>query len=122
MSDLFNRRGALKSSLSVLGGGLLSRDSLEKAAAEQEPAVKNVNLNSSPSTYTISTSRWPQTRFSVPAKLIVASRAVIAKSITQLNDQAVAAFRMQALMKTEYVFGKPASGASARNDLAFEPV
>jgi hypothetical protein len=53
-----NRRGVLKSSMAVLGGGLLSRYSLEKAAAEQEPAVKNVNLNSSPSTLKITDMRY----------------------------------------------------------------
>src|ERR1700760_3767121 len=54
----FNRRGVLKSSMAVLGGGLLSRYSLEKAAAEQAPAVKNVNLNSSPSTLKITDMRY----------------------------------------------------------------
>ena len=54
----FNRRGVLKSSMAVLGGGLLSRYSLEQAAAEQEPAVKNVNLNSSPSTLKITDMRY----------------------------------------------------------------
>ena len=54
----FNRRGVLKSSMAVMGGGLLSRYSLEKAAAEQEPAVKNVNLNSSPSTLKITDMRY----------------------------------------------------------------
>ena len=44
--------------MAVLGGGLLSRYSLEKAAAEQEPAVKNVNLNSSPSTLKITDMRY----------------------------------------------------------------
>jgi hypothetical protein len=67
MSDFskskFNRRGVLKSSMAVLGGGLLSRYSLEKAAAEQEPAVKNVNLNSSPSTLKITDMRYAQHRY-----------------------------------------------------------
>ena len=54
----FNRRGVLKSSMAVLGGSLLSRYSLEKAAAEQEPAVKNVNLHSSPSTLKITDMRY----------------------------------------------------------------
>ena len=36
----FNRRGVLKSSMAVLGGSLLSRYSLEKAAAQTEPAIK----------------------------------------------------------------------------------
>src|SRR5450631_1943477 len=62
MSDFigskFNRRGVLKSSMAVLGGSLLSRYSLEKAAAEAEPAVKNVNLNSSPSTLKITDMRY----------------------------------------------------------------
>jgi hypothetical protein len=35
--------------MAVLGGSLLSRYSLEKAANAAEPAVNNVNLNSSPS-------------------------------------------------------------------------
>src|SRR5271167_4313687 len=54
----FNRRGVLKSSMAVLGGSLLSRYSLEKAAAEQAPAVKNANLNSSPSTLKITDMRY----------------------------------------------------------------
>src|SRR5258708_3572863 len=54
----FNRRGVLKSSMAVLGGGLLSHYSLERAAAEQAPAVKNVNLNSSPSTLKITNMRY----------------------------------------------------------------
>ncbi len=53
MSDFsklkFNRRGVLKSGMAVVGGSLLSRYSLEKAADAAEPAVKNVNLNSTPS-------------------------------------------------------------------------
>jgi L-alanine-DL-glutamate epimerase-like enolase superfamily enzyme len=62
MSDFskskFNRRGVLKSSMAVLGGSLLSRYSLEKAANAAEPAVKNVNLNSSPSTLKITDMRY----------------------------------------------------------------
>src|SRR6202000_2664949 len=54
----FNRRGVLKSSMAVLGGSFLSRYSLEKAAAEQAPAIKNVNLNSSPSTLKITDMRY----------------------------------------------------------------
>src|SRR6201985_2690847 len=54
----FNRGGMLKSSMAVLGGSLLSRYSLEKAAAEQAPAIKNVNLNSSPSTLKITDMRY----------------------------------------------------------------
>jgi hypothetical protein len=62
MSDFskskFNRRGVLKSSMAVLGGSLLSLYSLEKAAAEQEPAVKNVNPSSNPSTLKITDMRY----------------------------------------------------------------
>jgi L-alanine-DL-glutamate epimerase-like enolase superfamily enzyme len=54
----FNRRGVLKSSMAMLGGSFLSRYSLEKAAAEQAPAIKNVNLNSSPSTLKITDMRY----------------------------------------------------------------
>jgi Mandelate racemase / muconate lactonizing enzyme, N-terminal domain len=54
----FNRRGVLKSSMAVLGGSLLSRYNLEKAANAAEPAVKNVNLNSSPSTLKITDMRY----------------------------------------------------------------
>src|SRR5271163_323189 len=54
----FNRRRVLKSSMAVLGGSFLSRYSLEKAAAEQAPAIKNVNLNSSPSTLKITDMRY----------------------------------------------------------------
>src|ERR1035441_3326317 len=46
----FNRRSVLKSSLALLAGGALGRTA-EAAAAE--PAIKNVNLNSSPSTLKI---------------------------------------------------------------------
>src|SRR5580692_1891276 len=60
--------------------------------------------------------------FPALANSIILSRAIISKSIAHLNDQTVAALGMQALMKTEYVFGKPASGASTRNDLAFKSV
>src|ERR1700734_4436190 len=62
MSDIFrskfNRRGVLKSSMAMMAGGLLSRYGMEKAAAESEPAVKNVNLNSSPSTLKITDMRY----------------------------------------------------------------
>ncbi len=61
-------------------------------------------------------------KFPLPPDSIIPSRAVISKSIAYLNNQTVAALGMQALMKTEYVFGKPASGPSARNDLAFKSV
>ena len=62
MSELFrskfNRRGVLKSSMAVAAGGLLSRYSLEKAAAQAEPAIKNVNTNSNPSTLKITDMRY----------------------------------------------------------------
>src|ERR1700723_1530163 len=62
MSDFFkskfNRRGVIKSSMAMMAGGLLSRYELEKAAAQTEPAVKNVNLNSSPSTLKITDMRY----------------------------------------------------------------
>jgi L-alanine-DL-glutamate epimerase-like enolase superfamily enzyme len=62
MSDFskskFNRRGVLKSSMAVLSGSLLSRYSLEKAANAAQPAVKNVNGNSSPSTLKITDMRY----------------------------------------------------------------
>ena len=48
----------LKSSMAAMAGGLLSRYGMEKAAAESEPAVKNVNLNSSPSTLKITDMRY----------------------------------------------------------------
>ncbi len=54
----FNRRGLLKSSMAVAAGGMLSRYSLEKAAAETEPAIKNVNTNSNPSTLKITDMRY----------------------------------------------------------------
>jgi hypothetical protein len=44
--------------MAVLGGSLLSRYSLEKAANAAQPAVKNVNLNSSPSTLKITDMRY----------------------------------------------------------------
>ncbi|MDE3150557.1 MAG: mandelate racemase/muconate lactonizing enzyme family protein, partial [Acidobacteriota bacterium] len=53
----FNRRAVLKSSLAVLAGGALSR-AAEAAAAETEPAAKNVNTNSSPSTLKITDMRY----------------------------------------------------------------
>src|SRR5258708_16198774 len=61
-------------------------------------------------------------KFPSPANSIIPSCAIVSKSIAHLNDQTRAALGMQALMKTEYVFGKPAAGASARNDLAFKSV
>src|ERR1700733_3505094 len=54
----FNRRGVLKSSMAAMAGGLLSRYSLEKAAAETQPAIKNVNTASSPSTLKITDLRY----------------------------------------------------------------
>jgi hypothetical protein len=54
----FDRRGVLKSSMAALAGGLLSRYSLEKAAAETQPAIKNVNTASSPSTLKITDLRY----------------------------------------------------------------
>jgi L-alanine-DL-glutamate epimerase-like enolase superfamily enzyme len=51
----FNRRSVLKSSLALLAGGALGRTA-EAAAAE--PAIKNVNLNSSPSTLKITDMRY----------------------------------------------------------------
>src|SRR5664280_1708361 len=50
-----NRRSVLKSSLALLAGGALGRTA-EAAAAE--PAIKNVNLNSSPSTLKITDMRY----------------------------------------------------------------
>jgi len=44
--------------MAVLGGSLLSRYSLEKAADAAQPAVKNVNPNSSPSTLKITDMRY----------------------------------------------------------------
>jgi L-alanine-DL-glutamate epimerase-like enolase superfamily enzyme len=62
MSDFngtrFNRGGVLKSSMALMAGGLLSRYGMEKAAAQAAPAVKNVNLNSSPSTLKITDMRY----------------------------------------------------------------
>src|ERR1700721_444506 len=54
----FDRRGVLKSSMAAMAGGLLSRYSLEKAAAETQPAIKNVNTASSPSTLKITDLRY----------------------------------------------------------------
>lgn len=48
-----NRRNVLKSSLAMLAGGALSR-----TAEATEPAIKNVNLNSSPSTLKITDMRY----------------------------------------------------------------
>jgi hypothetical protein len=45
-----------------------------------------------------------------PANSILSSRAVITKPVAHLNDQTVAALGMEALVKAEYVFGKPAAG------------
>jgi L-alanine-DL-glutamate epimerase-like enolase superfamily enzyme len=50
-----NRRSVLKSSLALMAGGALGRTA-EAAAAE--PAIKNVNLNSSPSTLKITDMRY----------------------------------------------------------------
>ena len=62
MSDFlkvkFDRRGVLRSSMTAMAGGLLSRYSLEKAAAETQPAIKNVNTASSPSTLKITDMRY----------------------------------------------------------------
>ena len=40
----FNRRGVLKSSMAVLGGGLLSRYSLEKAAADPNSSTEIIDV------------------------------------------------------------------------------
>ena len=53
--SIFNRRDVLKSSVALLGGALAGQ-SFEMAAAE--PAIKNVNLNSSPSTLKITDMRY----------------------------------------------------------------
>lgn len=62
MSDFlrskFNRRGILKSSIAAMPGGLLSRYAVERAAAETPPAIKNVNVRSSPSTLKITDMRY----------------------------------------------------------------
>jgi L-alanine-DL-glutamate epimerase-like enolase superfamily enzyme len=50
-----NRRNLLKSSLAVAAGAALSPAA---RAAQQEPAVKNVNTNSSPSTLKITDMRY----------------------------------------------------------------
>jgi L-alanine-DL-glutamate epimerase-like enolase superfamily enzyme len=44
--------------MSLMAGGLLSRYSLEKSGAETQPAIKNVNQNSSPSTLKITDMRY----------------------------------------------------------------
>ncbi len=51
----FNRRSVLKSSLAMLAGGALGRTA---EAAATEPAIKNVNRNSSPSTLKITDMRY----------------------------------------------------------------
>src|ERR1700733_7566564 len=51
----FNRRGVLKSSVALLAGSLVG-SAAEKA--EAQPAVKNVNLHSSPSTLKITDMRY----------------------------------------------------------------
>jgi len=51
----FNRRTVLKSSLAMLAGGALGRTA---EAAGAEPAIKNVNLASSPSTLKITDMRY----------------------------------------------------------------
>src|SRR3984957_4088215 len=58
ISRKLSRRGIVKSSMGLMTGGLLSRYSLEKAAAETQPAIKNVNPNSSPSTLKITDMRY----------------------------------------------------------------
>ena len=50
---------------------------------------------------------------------VIPSCTVVPKSIAQLNDEAVTAFGMQALMEAENIFGKSGSSRSARNHLAF---
>ena len=47
---------------------------------------------------------------------------IVTKSVAHLNHQAVAALRMQTLMKTEYVFGKAVSRRPAKKNLAFRSV
>ena len=44
--------------MTAMAGGLLSRYSLEKAAAETQPAIKNINTASSPSTLKITDMRY----------------------------------------------------------------
>ncbi len=53
----FSRRSVIKSSLAMMAGGALAR-AAEAAAAETEPAIKNVNANSSPSTLKITDMRY----------------------------------------------------------------
>ena len=50
-----NRRSVLKSSLAVLAGGALSKAAVADAS---ESSIKNVNLNSSPSTLKITDMRY----------------------------------------------------------------
>jgi L-alanine-DL-glutamate epimerase-like enolase superfamily enzyme len=52
----FNRRSLLKSSLALMAGGALGRTA--EAVAAEEPVIKNVNLNSSPSTLKITDMRY----------------------------------------------------------------
>jgi len=52
----FNRRSLLKSSLALAAGGVLGRTA--EAVAEEEPVIKNANLNSSPSTLKITDMRY----------------------------------------------------------------
>jgi L-alanine-DL-glutamate epimerase-like enolase superfamily enzyme len=51
----FNRRSVLKSSLALMAGGLVGASARK---AEAEPAIKNVNLNSSPSKLQITDMRY----------------------------------------------------------------
>jgi L-alanine-DL-glutamate epimerase-like enolase superfamily enzyme len=53
----FSRRSVIKSSLAMMAGGALAR-AAEAAAAETEPAIKNVNTNSSPSALKITDMRY----------------------------------------------------------------
>ena len=53
----FNRRTVLKSSVAALAGGALIR-AAEAAAAETDPAIRNVNTNSSPSVLKITDMRY----------------------------------------------------------------
>jgi L-alanine-DL-glutamate epimerase-like enolase superfamily enzyme len=54
-----NRRNMLKSSLAVLAGGALSRTgAISRTADAQEPAIRNVNQASSPSTLKITDMRY----------------------------------------------------------------
>jgi hypothetical protein len=55
LNNKFNRRGVLKSSMALLAGGLFSSAAEN---VEAQPAVKNVNLHSSPSTLKITDMRY----------------------------------------------------------------